>query len=113
MLYIYSKSDQAWGLNLYSRDHNTFIYDFGRGLPALHNHVFSFYYKWAVLENSFENWLPFGSFNPIPGATGDRDPEIHNLPLPCPKMLYTKFEKIGLIVFNKRLRMFHCFKMHN
>ena len=58
-----------WGQNPYPGDHQ--IYNFGRGLPALHHHGFSFSQACAVVKKKiFENWSLLGSFCPAPKAPG-------------------------------------------
>jgi hypothetical protein len=56
-----------WGQNLCPGGHE--IHNFGRGLPALHHHAFSFSCTSVVVEKMiFENWSIFGSFCPAPKA---------------------------------------------
>ena len=73
-----------WGQNPYPGDHQ--IYNFGRGLPALHHHAFSFSQACAVIKKKiFEYWSLLGSFCPAPRAPGCKRFEIYNLCAPCPK----------------------------
>ena len=62
------------------------IYDFGKGLPALHHYTFSFSKACADVEkNIFENWSLLDSFCPTPRPHGCKRPEIYNLCAPCPE----------------------------
>jgi hypothetical protein len=72
-----------WGQNLYPEDNE--IHNFGRSLPALHHHAFSFSYIHVVSEkNIFYQLVNFDTFCPAPKPKGVRKPEIHNLCPPCP-----------------------------
>ena len=44
------------------------IYNFGRGLPSLHNCAISFSSTCAEVEKIFENWSNFFSLGPTPRA---------------------------------------------
>ena len=79
-----------WGQNPYPGDHQ--IYNFGRGLPALHHYAFSFSQTCAVVKKKiFENWSLFSP--PTPGPRGARDLKFTIYVPLVPKMLHTKFEK--------------------
>ena len=74
----------------YPGDHQ--IYNFGRGLPALHHHAFGFFQACAVVKKKiFENWSLLGSLCPSPRGAWDLKFTI-DVPV-VPKMLHTKFEK--------------------
>ena len=68
----------------YPGDHQ--IYNFGKGLPALHHYAFGFFQTCAVVKKKiFENWSFWGSFAPPPGPLECKRPEIYNLCVPYPK----------------------------
>ena len=47
------------------------IYNFGKGLPALHHYAFGFSQTCAVVKKKiFENWSFWDSFCPTPKAPG-------------------------------------------
>jgi hypothetical protein len=72
-----------WGQNLYPVDNE--IHNFGRDLPALYHHAFSFSYIHVVSEKIFKKGQLW-HFLPRPkGPRGCRKPEIHNLWPPCLK----------------------------
>jgi hypothetical protein len=82
-----------WGQNLYPK--NNEIHNFGRHIPALHHHAFSFSYKHVVSEKKI--FLKIGQFGHfLPRPKGPR--RVGNLkftiyvPL-VPKMHHIKFEK--------------------
>ena len=81
---------QVWPhQNLYPRDHQ--IYNFGRGLPALHHYAFSFSQTCVVVKKKiFENWSLFA---PTPRPRGAKDLKFTIYVPLIPKMLHTKFEK--------------------
>jgi hypothetical protein len=64
-----------WGQKRYPEDYE--FHNFGRGLPALHHHAFSFSSTSAVVENISENWSILGSFCHALNALDDKDHEIH------------------------------------
>ena len=72
---------QVWPhQNLFPEDHQ--IYNFGRGLPALHHYAFSFSQTCVVIKKKiFENWSLFAPTHP----QGCKRPDIFNLCSPCPK----------------------------
>jgi hypothetical protein len=72
-----------WGLKLYPEDNK--IHNFGRNLPALHHHAFSFSYIHVVLEKIFFFKLSILTLLPHLKAPGGRKPENQNLCPPCPK----------------------------
>jgi hypothetical protein len=60
------------GQNLYPSDNEK--QNFGRGLPALHHHAFSFSSTCAVVEKKiFENWSHLRSFCPALKAPGGQE----------------------------------------
>ena len=72
----------------YPGDHQ--IYNFGRGLPALHHYAVSFSQACVVVKKIFENW----SLLPRPqGPRGARDLKFTIYVPLVPKKLHTKFEK--------------------
>ena len=78
-----------WGQNLNPRDNEK--HNFGRGLPALHHHAFSFSSTCAVVEKKiFGNWSNLSSFCPAlkaPGGQGSWNSQfllIHNFCSPSP-----------------------------
>ena len=73
-----------WGQNPYPGDHQ--IYNFGKGIPALHHYAFGFSQTFVVVKKKiFKNWSFWGSFCPAPRPQGGKIPEIYNLSAPCPK----------------------------
>jgi hypothetical protein len=63
-----------WGQNLYPKDNE--IHNFGRGLPALHHHAFSFSYihVHVVSEKKiFQKLVNFDTFCPAPKAPGGKE----------------------------------------
>ena len=62
----------ALGENRYPEDYK--FHNFGRGLPALHHHAFSFSSTCAVVEKKiFENWSNLRSFCPALKAPGGQE----------------------------------------
>jgi hypothetical protein len=58
-----------WGQTCYLEDYK--FHNFGRGLLALHHHIFSFSSTYVVVEKKiFENWSILGSVCPAPKAPG-------------------------------------------
>ena len=73
-----------WGQNPYPGDHQ--IYNFGKGLLALHHYAFGFSQTCAVVKKKiFENWSLLVTFCPAPRLQGCKRPEIYNLCAPYPK----------------------------
>jgi hypothetical protein len=83
-----------WGQNLYPKDNE--IHNFGRGLPALHHHAFSFSYIHVVSEKKIF-FLRIGQFcHILPCPTeyrGARNLKFTIYVPLVPKMHHTKFEK--------------------
>jgi hypothetical protein len=81
-----------WGQNVYPE--NNEIHNFGRGLPALHQHAFSFSCIHVVSEKKiFKNFINFDTFCPIPKAPGAGNLNFTIYVPLVPKMHHTKFEK--------------------
>jgi hypothetical protein len=93
------------GQNHYPEDNE--MHNFGRGLPALHHHAFSFSYIHVVSEKIFfQNWSILTLFAPPQRPQGGRKPEIHNLCPPCPNdaLQIPNLKRIGAVVIKKTLK---------
>ena len=72
------------GQNPYPRDHQ--IYNFGRGLPALHHYHLVSLRHVRLLRRRFLKICHFWAvFAPPPRPQGCKRFEIYNLGAPCPK----------------------------
>jgi hypothetical protein len=99
--------DPPWEQNLYPKDNE--IHNFGRHLPALHCHAFSFSYIHLVSEKIFFKKLVILTLFAPP----KRPQEARNLkftiyaPL-VPKMHHTKFEKNWRRGYQEEVRNVQC-----
>ena len=93
-----------WGQNPYPGDHQ--IYNFGKGIPALHHYAFGFSQTCGCKEEDFWKLVTFGQF--LPKAPGVQ--ETWNLQFMCPlsqKCFIPNLKRIGPLVI-KKLKMFNC-----
>jgi hypothetical protein len=90
---LYIKCGPAMGQNLYSKDNE--IHNFGRSLPAVHHHVFSFLYIRVVSEKEyFSKLVNFYTFCPASNAPWRAGVLKFTILVPLvPKMHHTRFEK--------------------